>query len=405
MLLFNNNDIHTFKELLKRQLTEEIDEIEANRLLNTAVDPLLKYFADKYRMEVPILEEDKITTDQDEEQMDVSSDPLRLIRNRSRPHYISASRVDFFIPFVGKPGLFQVQPSTFTLNPPEAEIRGQEIVIGFVAPQHDTSRLRADFEARLSTIRQYLQSLKTDADRFNPEIEALARQRIVSRRDRIQQERGVASSLGFPMRRRTDAPQTYVVPEVRRKATPQMPPATPPAKPEPVLDSTEYENILKIVTNMVDVMERSPRAFRDMGEEDLRTHFLMQLNGQYEGQATGETFNFEGKTDILIRVNGKNIFIAECAIWRGPDYLAQKIDQLLGYATWRDSKLAILVFNRAKNFSAVLSKIKETVHKHPNFKNDLAAYVSDRGWRFVLRHRDDPERELTLTICAFEVPS
>ena len=50
---------------------------------------------------------------------------------------------------------------------------------------------------------------------------------------------------------------------------------------------------------MVAVMEWSPRAFVGMGEEDLRQHFLVQLNGAYEGQATGETFNFEGKTDIL----------------------------------------------------------------------------------------------------------
>src|SRR5438094_5095629 len=29
-------------------------------------------------------------------------------------------------------------------------------------------------------------------------------------------------------------------------------------------------------------------AFRDMKEEDLRTHFLVQLNSQYEGAATGD---------------------------------------------------------------------------------------------------------------------
>jgi hypothetical protein len=54
---------------------------------------------------------------------------------------------------------------------------------------------------------------------------------------------------------------------------------------------------------MTHVMEQSPHAFVKMGEEDLRTHFLVQLNGVYEGQATGETFNFEGKTDILIRID------------------------------------------------------------------------------------------------------
>ena len=43
--------------------------------------------------------------------------------------------------------------------------------------------------------------------------------------------------------------------------------------------------------------------------------FWFELNGHYEGGASGETFNYEGKTDILIRVQGKNIFIAECEYW------------------------------------------------------------------------------------------
>jgi hypothetical protein len=141
-----------------------------------------------------------------------------------------------------------------------------------------------------------------------------------------------------------------------------------------------------------------------MNEEDLRQHFLVQLNGQYEGQATGETFNFEGKTDILIRAEGKNIFIAECKFWRGPAALTEALDQLLGYASWRDTKTALLVFNREKSFSAVLAKIPEVVKAHSNFKRELS-YDSETGFRYVLHHRDDKNRELTLTILAFEVPA
>ena len=51
-----------------------------------------------------------------------------------------------------------------------------------------------------------------------------------------------------------------------------------------------YEHILSVISSMVDVIERSPRAFKDMHEPDLRQHFLVQLNGQYGGYATGETF-------------------------------------------------------------------------------------------------------------------
>lgn len=76
--------------------------------------------------------------------------------------------------------------------------------------------------------------------------------------------------------------------------------------PEPALSEKEYENILSIMRGMVRVMERSPNAFRNHEEEDLRWHFLIQLNGQYEGRASGETFNYNGKTDILIRENDRN---------------------------------------------------------------------------------------------------
>ena len=117
---------------------------------------------------------------------------------------------------------------------------------------------------------------------------------------------------------------------------------------------------------------------------------------------SGRISNFEGKTDILIRVNGRNIFIAECKFWRGPKKLTETINQLLGYTSWRDTKTAIIVFNRNKDFSAVLSKIPDTVTEHPNYKKTLQ--VSETQFRYVFTNRDDTNRELFLTIMAFEVP-
>ena len=91
----------------------------------------------------------------------------------------------------------------------------------------------------------------------------------------------------------------------------------------------------------------------------------------YEGDATGETFNFDGKTDILIRKDGKNVFIAECKFWKGEKAFLETIDQLLSYLSWRDTKTAVVVFNRNAGFSAVLAKIAEITPEHPNFKRDL----------------------------------
>ncbi len=69
-----------------------------------------------------------------------------------------------------------------------------------------------------------------------------------------------------------------------------------PFNPEPARAMEQYELVLKIMQDMALVMERSHGVCKSMDGEALRQHFLGQLNGQFEGKATGETFNMSGKT-------------------------------------------------------------------------------------------------------------
>ena len=140
-----------------------------------------------------------------------------------------------------------------------------------------------------------------------------------------------------------------------------------------------------------------------MDEEALRQHFLVQLNGQFEGKATGETFNMSGKTDILLREGDRNVFIAECKFWKGPKAFNDAIDQLLSYATWRDGKTAILVFNRGTETSTVLSGIDAVAQEHANFKR-VVSWPHESGFRYVFHSNGDENRELVLTVLVFHVP-
>jgi hypothetical protein len=155
---------------------------------------------------------------------------------------------------------------------------------------------------------------------------------------------------------------------------------------------------------MVRVMELSPHAFFEMGEDGLRSHFLVQLNGAFQGQATSETFNFQGKTDILIRVGGKNVFVVECKFWTGKGAFRRTIDQLLSYLSWRDTKAAALVFNRTVAFSKVLKEIAESAPKHEHFKRDLGK-TGESTFRYVFGQPKDGNREVMLTVMAFDVPT
>ncbi len=403
--LFNKYDLYAVLEDQQRKAKEAVKAIDSEALLNASPEDICNDLEQQFRIEVPVLKDLSAEMDQKEADVDVSRDPNRFIRDRSQPFYINATEIAFFVPFEGDKELFFCRPSSYTLNPPRGEVRNGELVLKYTRLDHDPEAVKRDYQADLNRIKQYLDWQRNQAQQFNEELKTNLRQRVTARRERLLKDKGMAAAIGIPLRRRADAPQTYAVPTVRRKpAVTTAPNATKPFRPEPALEMAEYEHILSVISNMVHVMERSPHAFRDMKEEDLRQHFLVQLNGQYEGQATGETFNFEGKTDILIRAEGRNVFIAECKFWRGPESLREAVDQLLGYASWRDTKTALLIFNREKNLSNLLARIPEVIKDHPNYKRQLG-YQCETGFRFVLQHRDDPDREIIVTVLAFEVPA
>jgi hypothetical protein len=216
---------------------------------------------------------------------------------------------------------------------------------------------------------------------------------------------GRAASLGIPIKARAGAPKTYAVPSVRKKIVPTLPAASSaPYEPEPVLALELYDHILSVIQNMAQVMERSPSTFKSMGEEDLRQHFLVQLNGQFEGAASGETFNVSGKTDILLREKGRNIFIAECKYWKGPKLYRETINQLLSYTSWRDTKTAIIIFSKGTALSTVLAGVKSETESYPTYKT-TDPWKHESGARYVLHHTGDTNRELLLTVLVFDVPA
>jgi hypothetical protein len=402
--LFRKADWFSVDQHQRQELMKEIESINGDRLLNTSIDDLCNYFEKKYQINVPTLLNDNIVADQHEIKIDVSGDLSRYFSNPGQPFYMNGTAIEVTVPFEGDAEVFKIQPTSYSLNPPQAEIRDNHLIIKIQGTDLTADRVRNEITNTVSSIEGYLSTLRSDTHSFNTQIQPVARASIEHRRNKLLKDRNLLHDLGFNIKERTGETKTFTAPEVRRKIAPTLPSAsTAPYKPEPTLANADYEHILKVIQNMVQVMERSPSAFTTMDEESIRSHFLVQLNGHYEGQATGETFNYQGKTDILIRSEGKNIFIGECKFWSGPKKLIETIDQLLGYSSWRDTKVAIIVFNRKKDFTKVLESIQVTSETHSNYKRQLES-KSETIFRYIFAHKDDQNRELFLTIMAFDVP-
>lgn len=396
--LFSQIEWYLFDRHRKAEIAAEIDRMDGDRLLNTSVEDLCDYFEEKYRVEVPVLRVEEIVVDQHETQNVVEDGYGRRVR-------LIGTAIEFTVPFDGDAGVFRIRPSTYTLSPPVGVVHGQVLVVRIEGTELKEHQVRRDFDSTLASMQDYLKSLRVNAQEFNSRLRAVARDAMERRREKLLGDRKLAASLGFKMRERSGEARTYVAPDVRRKLAPVLPPATTaPFAPERTLSDSDYEHILGVIQSMAQVMERSPSAFVSMDEESVRSHFLVQLNGHYEGQATGETFNYQGKTDILIRSEDKNIFVGECKFWGGPKKLVDTLDQVLGYSCWRDTKVAVIIFNRKKDFTNVLRAIQETVRGHPNCKRELGAR-SETSFKYVFAHRDDRNRELTLTVLAFDIPT
>ena len=108
--------------------------MDGNRLLNTNVDNLVSYVVDKFRIDVPELDEANMTVDQREEQRDVSGDPRRMAyyMDRGGPVHVTGTEVIVEVPISGDAQMFKVRPSTYDTAPPRGEVRGN--IITFRVP-------------------------------------------------------------------------------------------------------------------------------------------------------------------------------------------------------------------------------------------------------------------------------
>jgi hypothetical protein len=397
--LFCDGDSFALRDGRRRQMEAAIDGIDGNRLLNSSVEDLVAYFAEQFCLKTPVLHRDEATVSQREGQVELYDE------FRQRPFSTIGTILELTVPFDGQMELFKVRPSTSSSMLPSADVGNGALVIRVKGRNLSPELVKSEFGQQLNMIQEYLSWLRGDLDPFSVSLAGHARTRIEQRRAKLLGDQNLVAGLGFKLKDRPDAPKTFTAPVSRKRLHPTMPAAaTAPFKPEPVLADAEYKSILDVMGKMALVMERSPSAFQTMDEESLRVHFLVQLNAQYEGQATGETFNYQGKTDILIRADGRNIFIAECKYWKGAKAYSDTIDQILSYLSWRDTKAAIVVFNRNKAFTNVLAEIQKATKTHSRYKSGPIV-ESETRFRYVFGQKADPSREIVLTVMAFDVPN
>ncbi|MGW6941174.1 hypothetical protein ACWGF3_19545 [Streptomyces xanthophaeus] len=395
--LFSNGDL---AETLNHQLGKIANAVAGwneDELLTLPQADVYEALRDRFIVEPIVLDRDGITAEPIE-------DSFMATRHFGEAVNVKVTTVTLVVPITGDQELLGLRPDHFTLNPPTATVRSGELRIHWSGPVNPApSVVRQGVDKQLDDIQQWLDWSANQVHAYNE----AAGQRIVSevqaRKERALANRNLQASLGFPMRKRSDA-DTYTAPITRKRIVPRRTtPTAQPFRPEPALDEKQYEAALEVLWHQRNQLERAPTTVAKMGEEQIRDLLLVQLNSHFEGQAAGEVFNNVGKTDILIRVEDRHVFIGECKIWRGPKTITETLDQLLSYLTWRDTKAALVLFIRSGIPGETVAKAVGKFREHSNYKRDGQQAPGERH-DFVFTANSDPNQEIRLAFLPFHLP-
>ncbi|ADB53596.1 conserved hypothetical protein [Conexibacter woesei DSM 14684] len=412
-MLFTQADLADWLASLQSNCQAKISDASEDELLGADVDAWVAQVAEAFTVEPVVIRRDEVELeDVGESQVDVRYDQNRAIFDTTQPFLIPGRRAVIHIPFTGDETLLRCRPRQWSMSPPRAAIGKDEIKLFFEWPHDHKPPIKTTTDALIAAIEQHASWQQPDIEAHNRDLPGLARHAIATRRQRVLADREHLDGLGIPVRRSTDAPRTFSAPGITRRPSPTPPRQRAAASTplEPTLVGEFYAHILGVVSAMARGMERTPGNYASWDEEQLRDALLVLLNTHYEGQATGETFNKSGKTDILIRVEDRNVFVAECKWWSGPAAFAlpdreesSALDQLLGYTTWRDAKLALVMFVDRKDMGRVLAAARETLANHPAFE-DWQQGSTEGELRCRVRLPDHEERRADLAVVFVHLP-
>ena len=396
--LFTDTPIDAFLNANQHNLFDEIDHLTDAAILSRSNEEWLKYLINKYTMNVPSIDLSKAERTWADGLVPSQPVPNPHIDNQ---HGVPGRIHTLHIPYSGFEGLFYYMPRVSPMNSVIAGTANDEVTIVAGGAWFTAKTLDDHFDKTIQVIQEKLAQLRADVKPFNDSMIAIIAPRLDARRKAAEANKAITDGMKYPLRRRENAPQTYKLPE---KPKPLAPRKASTAPAEWAIAEEDYAEILRICASMSLVMERSPTIFAKAEEEHIRVHYLVQLNGQYHGAATGETFNYNGKTDILIRHQGHNIFVAECKFWSGYEKLKETVDQLLGYTTWRDTRTALIIFSTRLDFTSVIAEAKRAMKDHSRYVRGPIGNEGETRFRYILRHPNDDQREVIVTLMLFDMP-
>lgn len=379
-------ELESRKDTAQSHIIDEDDQI----ILTANEQQYIEQVVEKYSVEPPVLQFDNRHAEPE----------------GSGPN----SQLVVYFPYTGNENMLYKKPSSYKSNIGiyDFYVGDDHLYHKIDAHRKDSDSLEAEVRKVTKYLRNHARPVTKQVQKFNADLKDQVTRWLQQHKKETREKHDNFSDLSIPLKKRDEVSETFAVPgpESRKKVSVSDRNSTDfkeSGELEPELDTEIHREILQIIYDVGKGFERSPHLFQDKGEEDLRDYILFFLEAHFEGSVTGETFNKTGKTDILYRHDNDNLFVAECGIWGGPKWCNEKLNQLLGYLTWRDSKASLIVFVKRNKITPILEKLDSSVRDHPNFIEHVKE--SGQSWNdYKIHLPEDPDRQVHIGVIAIHLP-
>jgi hypothetical protein len=398
---FNEVDYNDFLKQLSQKLISEIEGRGKEYILGIDEEEYQRYLIESFTIEPLVI---------DFQSENIAKPTISKHQVENWHGLVGANQVDAYnfivsYPFTGSSAMFRVRPNPFTLASAEISINDQlkTVSISFTIYKQDPIEFQRvkdglimDAFANYARVNQVVES-------WNQGLRELVKSSFKNQKAKFQSENDFFTAINVKVN--PDTISVFTAPTIKKRIIPQpILSKTKEFSSEPMMSREMYDDILKVIYDSGKNMEKKPALYKGKDEEGLRDQFLFVLETRYEGiTATGETFNRGGKTDIILKYanDGSNLFVAECKFWHGSSEFLKAISQLFDrYLTWRDSKVALLMFVTNKDFTSVLNLIKTDIKNHPYFNKEIGNR-GETSISYVFRLPQDKDKTVFFEVIVF----
>jgi len=409
--LFSKGDLYSAIEGQKRAAGQAMADLSANQIHASTDDQLIAHFLDKYLITPVMFYPDRAEKNMTECQFEARDSFIYDIRD-GQSIKVPGIKVVVRIPFTGEEDLFKLRPNSYTMSSAYADITkpGSDgigwLTYEFTFNQHNTTAdsIQRAIDSAVNFTVETIKNQHSQLAQFEQDLHQLLQSAVSRRRATLGGIHALAKALDIPVATKPGMPSLTPI-AIAKKVIRQLPPIANSSQSTGFsITEQAYANILSAIRAQGRTFEKTPATFAKFDEEELRDVILGNLNTHFQGQATGETFRANGKTDICIDQDNRAAFIGECKIWRGVSGLVEGLHQLLGYLTWRDCKTALVIFNKDRSkFSEVLEKAPAALRELAGLFHGEIAQSEPGEWQLTFKAPGDENRIITVHLMIYNL--